>query len=394
MSLNTDALFKRRVARVLPNEQSLNALIKQRKIKVYQGFDPTAPRLHLGHTIGMKKLMDFANAGHEVIFLFGTGTVMAGDPSLRDKPREPITEKQVDENIKNWQRQASLVVDFDKIKIKKNHEWLGKMTLGDIIELGSHVSAVQLFKRESFTRRLKAGNTVWYSETMYPLLQGYDSVFMDVDLEIGGTDQEFNMLMGRELQAKINKREKFVLVTPMIMGTDGQPMSKTSGNCIWLDDSPDEKFAKLMALHDDLIIEYLTHLTDMSLDSVGDYAKRLVKGENPRDIKKVMAHQVVAELHGTDAASNAQDNWVNQFSEGKLPDDIPSVQHQLGSVDISKLLVKTGLASSLSDARRLRQQGGVKLNGQTLSGSTVAIKDGDVLQAGKRRFVRIVKGKP
>lgn len=393
MSSKTDDLFKRRVARVLPNEQSLNQLIGKRKIRVYQGFDPTAPRLHLGHTIGMKKLMDFARAGHEVIFLFGTGTVMAGDPSLRDTPREPITEKHVDENIKNWQRQASLVVDFDKVKIKKNHEWLSKMTLNDIIALGSHISAVQLFKRESFTRRLKAGNTVWFSETMYPLLQGYDSVVMDVDLEIGGTDQEFNMLMGRELQAKISKREKFVLVTPMIMGTDGQPMSKSTGNCIWLDDSPDEKFAKLMAINDGLIIDYLTHLTDMSLSSIGDYAKRLIKGDNPRDIKKVMAHQIVNELHGANASRDAQNNWVNQFSEGKMPDDIPNVEHELGSVDSAKLVFTLGLASSMSDARRLMQQGGIKLNGKTVTASTIIIGSGDVLQAGKRRFAKITKGK-
>lgn len=390
MKDQSDNLFGRRVAKVLPTEQSLKDLIAKQKIRLYQGFDPTAPRLHLGHAIGMKKLMDFAHAGHEVIFLFGTGTVLAGDPSLRLEAREQVTPEQIDQNIKDWQKQAALIVDFDKVHIKQNGAWLNKMTLPDIIKLGSHVSATQLFKRESFTRRLAAGSTVYFSETMYPLLQGYDSVVMDVDLEIGGTDQEFNMLMGRELQQKINHKEKYVLETPMILGTDGQPMSKSSGNCIWLDDSPQDKFGKLMALNDDLIIDYLTHVTDMPLDEVGDYAKQLVEGANPRDVKLVMAHQVVKELHGAEAAKKAQQSWQDQFSEGHLPEQITDFESAEGPTNLASLLLEAHLVASLSEARRLVNQAGVKINRQTVLKESVNLQNGDIVQVGKRRFIRII----
>lgn len=391
MSSTTDNIFGRRVAKVLPNEAGLRQLLEKKKIRLYQGFDPTAPKLHLGHAIGLKKLMDFALAGHETIFLFGTGTVLAGDPSLRSEARALITPEQVEENIKDWKRQAALVVDFDKVHIKRNGDWLTKLTLTDIIRLGSQISAVQLFKRESFTRRIAEGNTVWFHETMYPLLQGYDSVVMDVDLEIGGTDQEFNMLMGRELQAKINQREKFVLETPMIMGTDGRPMSKSTGNCIWLDDVPEEKFGKLMALHDEQIIEYLQHLTDIPLDEVGDYAKQLVKGANPRDIKLIMAHEIVKDFHGAEGAKRAQEAWITQFSEGQLPKDIPRLQVDVsGVVNIVDILIAANLVDSKSEARRLLEQNAIRLNGQLVESEETRLQNDDVLQVGKRRFVRIV----
>src|SRR3989344_9353418 len=237
-----DELLTRRVEKVLPSKEGLQKLMQERKIKLYQGFDASGGRLHLGHSVGIRKLMDFANAGHEVIFLFGTGTVLVGDPSQRDTGRKLITPEEVEENIQGWRDQVSALVDWNKVKILKNGDWLRELKLEDLIHIASNISAVQLFKREMFQKRLDSGDTVWYHETMYPLLQGYDSVAMDVDLEIGGTDQEFNMLIGRELQRKMNNREKFVLTTPMIMGTDGKQMSKSSGNCIWLNDTPEDMY--------------------------------------------------------------------------------------------------------------------------------------------------------
>ena len=204
-----DSIYSRRVAKILPDPNGLKELADQRKLRVYLGIDPTGGQLHIGHAIGIKKLMEFANAGHESILLFGTGTVLVGDPSERDTGRKTTTQVEIESNIATWKEQVAPIVDFDKVQIRQNGDWITKMTIKDIIELGSHISATQLFKRESFTRRIGAGDTVWYHETMYPLLQGYDSVVMDVDLEIGGTDQEFNMLMGRELQKKINNKEKF-----------------------------------------------------------------------------------------------------------------------------------------------------------------------------------------
>ncbi|OGC67471.1 tyrosine--tRNA ligase, partial [candidate division WWE3 bacterium RIFCSPLOWO2_02_FULL_53_10] len=213
--------------------------------------------------IGLRKLMDFANLGHEVIFLFGTGTVLVGDPSLRDSGRKGITQEEIEKNIKDWKRQAAPLVDFEKVAIKQNGDWLVPLTLKDIIKIASNISALQLFKRDMFQRRLRRGDTVWYHETMYPLLQGYDSVVMDVDLEVGGTDQEFNMLIGRDLQRKMNNKEKYVLCTPMILGTDGKQMSKSSGNCVWLDDSPQDMFGKIMSMPDNQTVPYLTLVTNL-----------------------------------------------------------------------------------------------------------------------------------
>src|SRR3989344_3917419 len=203
MSPSINEILTRGVAKVLPTTAGLQSLMSKKTLRLYQGFDPTGSRLHLGHTIGLRKLMQFANLGHEVIFLFGTGTVLVGDPSQRDTARKLITQSEIDQNILDWKKQVSPIVDFSKVTIKQNGDWLTKLTLKDIVHIASNISAIQLFKRESFQRRLKRGDTVWYHETMYTLLQGYDSVAMDVDLELGGTDQEFNMLIGRELQRKM-----------------------------------------------------------------------------------------------------------------------------------------------------------------------------------------------
>ncbi len=387
--MSSDNIFSRRVAKVLPDQASLEKLMSERSIRLYQGFDPTGARLHLGHAVGMKKLMDFANDGHEVIFLFGTGTVLAGDPSLREEARPLITQEQIDENIKEWKRQAEVIVDFGKVTIKQNGDWLTKMTLADIIHVASNLSAVQLFKRDSFTRRLEHGNTVWYHETMYPMLQGYDSVVMEVDLEIGGTDQEFNMLVGRELLQKMKGKEKWVLETPMINGTDGKQMSKSSGNCVWLDDTPGDKFGKLMALHDDLIIEYLTHVTDMPLEQIAEHSSKLESGANPRDIKLIMAHQIVSELHDEETANKARDQWLSQFSEGEMPTEIVEIKLPQADWDVAELLTTLKLADSKSEARRLFEQGGVKINQKSVTTTDITLQNNDVVQVGKRRFVRV-----
>ncbi|MCG2692026.1 tyrosine--tRNA ligase, partial [Microgenomates group bacterium] len=222
--MTIDEVLTRGVEQILPSKEGLKKLMQTKKIRLYLGIDPTAKGLHLGHTVPLRKLQQFADLGHEVILLFGTGTVLVGDPSGRDKGRKLITQKEIEENIKTWKKQVSPILNFKKIKLKQNGDWLLKLSLKELIQIASKISAIQLFKREMFQRRLKLGDTVWYHETLYPLLQGYDSVVMDVDLEIGGTDQTFNMLIGRELQQKINHKEKYVLAGKMIMGTDGQPM--------------------------------------------------------------------------------------------------------------------------------------------------------------------------
>ncbi len=379
-----DDLLTRRVAKILPSKEGLEALIKsKKKIRLYQGFDPTFSALHLGHTIGFRKLMDFAKAGHEVIFLFGTGTVLAGDPSERDTGRKLITQEEIDENIKTWKEQVSKIVDFDLVKIRQNGDWLTKLTLKDIINIASNISAVQLFKREMFTRRIAHGDTVWYHETMYPLLQGYDSVAMDVDLEVGGTDQEFNMLIGRELQHKMNNHEKFVLTTPMINGTDGKKMSKSVGNCIFLTEPPEDVYRKIMAMHDEMIPTYYELLTDIPMDEIA-----ALDPSKPVENKKRLAYDITRQLHGVEGAQTAA-KFYDSYVQTKLaPEDSPEVILKSGT-PLLEALKNADLGVSNSDIKRTLEQGGVELDGVRLSDPVSEIKAG-TLKFGKRTFRKIV----
>ncbi len=381
-TINNNELLSRRVVNILPSKDGLEKLISGKKIRLYQGFDPTGGRLHLGHAIGMKKLMEFADAGHEVIFLFGTGTVLVGDPSLRDTGRKLITQEEIDENIKGWKKQVSPIVDFDKVIIKQNGDWLTKLTLKDIITIASNISATQLFKRESFTRRIEKGDPVWYHETMYPLLQGYDSVAMDVDLEIGGTDQEFNMLVGRELQKKMNGREKYVLMTPMIPGTDGKQMSKSTGNCIFLDDKPEDMYSKLMSVNDDLVATYFELLTDMSLEEI-----RALDPNKPVENKKRLAYDITRQLHG-DTGADAGQKYYTAFVQTKTaPDTTPELSVKEGT-PILEALKSADLGVSNSDIKRTLEQGGIELDGVRITDPMTLAKTG-MLKFGKKTYRKI-----
>lgn len=376
-------LLTRRVAKVLPSREGLEKLLAKKKIRLYQGFDPTFRDLHLGHTIGFRKLMDFARAGHEVIFLFGTGTVLAGDPSERDTGRKLITQEEIDENIKNWKEQVSKIVDFDLVTIKQNGDWLTKLTLKDIIKIGSNISATQLFKRDSFTRRIKAGDPVWYHETMYPLLQGYDSVAMDVDLEIGGTDQEFNMLVGRELQRKMNNREKFVLTTPMINGTDGKKMSKSVGNCIFLTEKPEEIYRKIMAMSDDMITTYYELLTDIPMDEI-----KSLDPNKPIENKKRLAYDITRQLHKEEGAIKGQNFYDNVVQPKQAPKNMPSITASKGT-PILEVLKQADLGVSNSDIKRTIEQGGVELDGKKITDIATPVTESGTLKFGKRTYRKL-----
>lgn len=375
-------LLTRRVAKILPTKEGLEQLIAGKKIRLYQGFDPTFNQLHLGHTIGFRKLMDFARAGHEVIFLFGTGTVLAGDPSERDTGRKLITQEEIDANIKTWKEQVSKIVDFDLVTIRQNGDWLTKLNLKDIINIASNISATQLFKRESFTRRIAKGDVVWYHETMYPLLQGYDSVAMDVDLEIGGTDQEFNMLVGRELQKKMNGREKYVLTTPMINGTDGKQMSKSVGNCIWLTDKPEVIFEKIMAMADEMIATYFELLTDIPMEEI-----QSLDSSKPVENKKRLAYDITRQLHGEPGAEAGQAYYESFIQTKTAPTDIPTIMAKSGS-PILEVLKSADLGVSNSDIKRTIEQGGVELDGVKITDSTSPISNG-TLKFGKRTYRKV-----
>jgi len=392
MKINIDSqkveeVLTRGVEQVLPNKDGLKKLMQRKKIRLYLGVDPTAPKLHLGHTVTLRKLQEFADLGHEAILVIGTGTVLAGDPSLRLKARPLISEEEVKKNIQTWKKQAGRILNFSKVKIKYNGDWLLKLKLKDIIKIASQISAVKLFQREMFQRRIKIGQTVWTHETLYPLLQGYDSVFLNIDLEIGGTDQTFNMLIGRELMEKMKNKEKFVLTCPMILGIDGRPMSKTSGNCIWIEDSPNQMFGKVMSIPDDLIFDYFKLLTRVPLTEI-----EKIKKTNPREAKVALAQEIVRIYRGKKAAQTAKKEFERVFKEKKLPSRIPAIKIKEERLNILELLVKTKLVSSKSEAKRLILQKGVKIDGK-IEGNwhrIVQIKKGMIVQVGKRKFLKVV----
>lgn len=386
MNSNNSELLTRRVDHILPSKEGLEKLIAGKKIRLYQGFDPTGGRLHLGHAIGMKKLMEFANAGHEVIFLFGTGTVLVGDPSLRDTGRKLITQAEIDENIKGWKKQVSPIVDFDKVTIKQNGDWLTKLTLKEIIGIASNISATQLFKRESFTRRIERGDAVWYHETMYPLLQGYDSVAMDVDLEIGGTDQEFNMLVGRELQKKMNNREKFVLTTPMIVGTDGKQMSKSSGNCIFLNDTPEDMYSKLMMVKDELVATYFELLTDLPMTEIA-----ALDPNQPVENKKRLAFDITRQFHDEDGAKKGQAYFESFVQTKTAPSDTPMVKVSGENTTLIELLKSADLGVSNSDIKRTIEQSGVEIAGKKITNPTelLTLEGGEIIKFGKHTYRKV-----
>ncbi len=381
-------LFSRRVDKILPTMKGLRSLTSKRKIRLYQGFDPTGYRLHLGHTIGLRKLMEFANLGHEVIFLFGTGTVLAGDPSQRYEARKRIAAEQIEHNIQTWKDQVMPIVDFNKVRMMYNAEWLLKLNLADIIEIASNISAVQLFKRDMFQRRLKQGDTIWMHETLYPLLQGYDSVAMDVDLEIGGTDQEFNMLIGRELLQKMKSKEKFVLTVPMILGTDGKQMSKSSGNCIWLDDSADDMYGKLMSIPDEQITPYMELLTDIPLEEIKTNSSQALQN------KKRLALDVTTQFHGQPKAFAAHTQFKNVVQKKKIPQKLEEFLLKHISIDdtIVDVLVKTKCVPTRSAAKRLTRQGGVEVDGIKITDPTkkIARTKNSILKAGKRKYIKFI----
>lgn len=354
-------LLNRGVAQILPDKNSLTEKIKSEKIRLYLGIDPTGSFLHLGHSVVLRKLQQFAEAGHEVILLIGNGTVKIGDPTGRDSSRPMLTESEIEANFKNWQSQAAKVLDFDLIKIKRNGDWLDKLNYAQMVKLMAKTTVQQLLERDMFQERLKNKLPIFGHEIIYPLLQGYDSVAMDVDLEIGGSDQTFNMMMGRHLQKIYNNREKWVLTTPIINGLDGRKMSKSYNNYIALTAEPEEMYNKVMTAKDEVIIEYFTLLTDVSNQEIEEMSLAMNNGENPMIFKKKLAKTLVMMYHDEVLAGKAADNWQKVVSEKKLPDNIIEAivpNFNLPLVELAKIAEPE---TSKSHLRRLQDQGGLEL---------------------------------
>jgi tyrosyl-tRNA synthetase len=385
--MKDEELLTRSVAKVIPTDVAKEKLKGKETLRVYWGIDPTSTNIHLGHTIPMRKLKAFADAGHHAIFLIGSFTAMLGDPSDKESMRQPLTRKEVEDNMKTYKKQAEKVIDFSKVEIVYNHEWLEKLTYADIMKHTACGTVPQLLQRDAFEKRLKAGKDLGVHEFLYPFMVGYDSVYLDVDCEIGGTDQEFNMLMGRTMQKRFSKRDKFVLTTPLIPGTDGRLMSKTYDNCVWLTDPPNEMYGKLMSINDDLITLYMECCTDSSMEEINEAENAMKKGDNPRDHKARLARDIVTMYYSENDAKKAEEEFETVFQKGGMPDDINEINVKKGSAVID-VLVENALASSKGDARRLIEQGGVKCNDTVIDSVDAEVTEG-VLRVGKRKFLKV-----
>jgi tyrosyl-tRNA synthetase len=386
-------VLTRGVAEVLPGKDSLTELMTQKKIKLYLGIDPTGSFLHLGHAVGLRKLQQFAELGHQVILLVGNGTVKIGDPTGKDESRPMLTDEEIEENFQNWKQQASKILDFDLIEIRHNGDWLEELNYADIVKLLGKVTVQQLLERDMFQRRMENERPIFGHEIIYPLLQGYDSVAMDVDLEIGGTDQTFNMMMGRTLQKIYNNHKKWVLTTPLIEGTDGRKMSKSYNNYVALTEEPKEMFGKLMSVKDELIATYFKVLTDVPMTEVKQIEQAIAAGDNPMQFKKKLAFTITADLHDEPSAQAAQKHFEKTVQGDDLPAKMPTVQVTENPIQVLTLLNSCQPETSNSQLKRLSQQGGVRLMPQdeklTDPYQEIKIKEEQVVRIGKRNYYQL-----
>lgn len=386
-----DEILTRGVEAVVPKKGLMEKMKSGKKLRVYLGIDPTSTRIHLGNAVPLRKLRDFQRAGHEVIFLVGSFTALIGDTSDKDAMRKPLTPEEIEANFHTYKEQASKILDFSKAKILYNGDWLSALSFKNVVELAQHFTVQQMIERDMYQKRLKEGKPIGLHEFFYPLMQGYDSVHMEVDLEIGGNDQLFNMLAGRTLLKEYKNKEKFVLTTPLIEGTDGRKMSKSYGNVINITDEPGDMYGKVMSMTDDLIIKYFILCTDVPMKEIDEADKALKGGVNPRDVKMKLAREIVTMYHDHKAALQAEQDFVNVFKKGGVPDEIPEFKLN-GERNIIDLLELCKLISSKSEGRRAVEQGGVKIDDRKVESveEVVHLKKGMIIQVGKRRFAKIV----
>ena len=385
-------LLTRGVANIIPGKDVLEKELRSgKRLRVYQGFDPTSPELHIGHMAGLRKLKQWQELGHEVIFLIGDFTGMIGDPTGKDKTRIELSREQVLENAKTYKHQAGKILRFkgeNPVLVKYNSEWLGKMSAIELANLTSYLTIQQVIERDMFQKRLENNMNIAMSEFLYPFMQGYDSVAMDVDLEVGGNDQLFNMMTGRDLMHKIKRKNKFVMTTPLLIDSTGRKIGKSEGNAIALDDTPEEIFGKIMGLGDSVIGPGLEYLTDISLDEIKTIEQAIHEGKNPMQYKKVLAYEIVKQLNDISAAKNAQEHFEKTVQNQEMPDEIPTVTVSPNHTVVD-VLVESSIAASKSEAKRLIEQKGVAINGMTVNDSTTLAANGAIISVGHRKFVKI-----
>jgi tyrosyl-tRNA synthetase len=388
------AVAKRGVDELLIEAEFAQKLARSEKtgtpLRIKLGLDPTAPDLHLGHTVVLNKMRQLQNLGHNVIFLIGDFTSMIGDPSGRNVTRPPLTREQIEENAKTYFAQASLVLDPERTEIRYNSEWCDPLGARGMIQLAAKYTVARMLERDDFTKRFKAGTPISVHEFLYPLMQGYDSVALKSDLELGGTDQKFNLLVGRELQKDWGQEPQCILTMPLLEGLDGvEKMSKSKGNYVGITEPANTMFAKLMSISDTMMWRYYELLSFRSIAEIDQFKKEIEGGRNPRDVKVLLAQEIVARFHSQNAAEDALLDFNNR-AKGGIPDDIPEVSISGAPIGIGQLLKQANLCASSSEALRMVDQGGVRIDGETISDKALKVDAGTfVLQVGKRKFARV-----
>lgn len=391
-----EKFLTRGVEAIYPSREELEKkLYSGERLRIYQGFDPTGKFLHVGHAMGIRALRILQELGHEIIFLVGDYTARVGDPD-KDSARKMLTTEEIEENLKGWKEQAAQIIDFEgdnPVQFKRNYEWLSKLALNDLIKLMSHMTVQQMLERDMFERRVNNGDPIGLHEFIYPLMQGYDGVAMNIDMEIGGADQTFNMLAGRGLLKDYLGKEKFIRANKMMDAPDGRTMSKTKGNGINLGDSSEDMYGKAMSYGDDKILMGLELITDVPMDAIKEIDREMKNGANPMQFKKLMAFEIVKAIRGEEEAVKAQRAFEATVQNKEMPEDIPVIKKEAGNYRLIELLVEAGLAPSKSEAGRLIDGGGVKVDGQKIEDkeAEVAVSEKEVLiQKGKRGFVKII----
>ncbi len=363
-------------------------------LRVKLGLDPTAPDIHLGHTVVIRKLRAFQELGHTVIFLIGDFTGMIGDPSGKNVTRPPLSREEIDANAETYKTQMFKLLDPANTELRFNGEWMDKFTAADLVRLCAKTTVKQILERDDFTKRMAAEKPISLHELLYPLVQGYDSVALQADVELGGTDQKFNLLMGRNLQREFDQEPQVIVTTPLIEGLDGvQKMSKSLGNYIGITEPANEMFGKIMSISDELMWRYYELLTDLSGPEISNLRSEIEHGRNPRDVKVALAKRIIEDFHSAADAEAAADEFNRRFVQKEMPDEIEEKSIAAGSYNLAQLLADIGLAASKGEARRLIEQGGVRVNGEKASAPNADIAvtaDGVLLQVGKRRFLRLI----
>jgi len=385
-------VLERGVEQVIVKDSLAKKLASGKRLRVKLGVDPTGREMHLGHTVVLRKLKQFQDLGHQVIFLVGDFTARIGDPSDRLSARKPLTPKDVKANMETYKKQVGKILDLSKAEFRFNTEWHANMDFAELFQLASLFTVNQMLERDMFKERMKRKKPLWIHEMMYPLLQGYDSVALKADVEIGGSDQTFNMLAARTIQPNYNQQAQDIVTCTLIEGTDGKAkMSKSVGNVINISDQPQEMFGKIMSLPDHIIIKFFKVLTDVPEKELSEYEKDLKKGANPRDYKAKLAREIVTMYHGKSDALEAEKEFDQVFKDKKAPEQIPTFQTKRGSYPITDILQAAKLVASKSEARRLIEQGGVSFDNKVIKDWKVEVelKDDMVIKAGKRKFAKV-----